>query len=700
MVVGSHRRCWGVILVAAMTIALVLTVIGSPSGHATSSFSFTRFPGDDRFDTAARIATGTFDTSDVVVIASGETYADALAGTYAGGLAGAPTLLVTRDGVPTATSGALKALDASKALILGGTGVVSSFTEQILRSSGVATQRLAGGSRYSTAKAIAESAGPGAVGKMGTEPTAIVVSGENYPDALSVGGVAFRKHFPVLLTPADSLGADAKAALDDLGIGSVLLVGGTGAVSPAVQSAIGAMGITVTRLAGLDRTGTATRVADFAIAKLGFGNVAVDLARGDSFADALTGSAHGGKLGSPQLLTSNSSTVGTVTKDWLSAHAGTLASGVIPGGTSAVSSAAESEATAAAKSTSTTTSTSSSTSTSITLPSVTTTSITLPITPTSLPVTTTSLPIATTAPTVPNVEVPIDPDDFEAPALESCAPLEGPGKPFCFDPQPPPPADPEFALAQASAFSRTIKIAYNKPVDCSTVPDDLGFTIHVETAAALDPASGSNFDLVPASACVGDLDPNPVIELTIHENGYFQFGQSGTVTINAGTAVEDVDGKAQSSDDVVEWQTGPPDPSSPLPSPAPAVGAPTGPLPIGPPEPSAPVFVSAVAINQLPVIQLTYSEPVSCRYVRTQVVYDIHVTAGAGGDNHITPTADCGADPGEDPDIWSVNVVLTIPPGGFFQSGQSGTVGIASGAVIDMDDTPQPADDSVAWSVS
>ncbi|MCU1487745.1 MAG: cell wall-binding repeat-containing protein [Actinomycetia bacterium] len=391
---STRRRSAGVVVAASLLLAALLV---TTNAGATPAFSFTRFAGTDRYDTA-RLVADTFPAGDVVVIASGTSYADALAGTYAAGLTGAPILLTERDAVPAPTAAAITKLGATKALIIGGTSAVGAGAEAALKARGMSTTRIAGATRYATSKAVAESGGTGAVGRTGpaSAPTAVVASGESFPDALSAGPMGYASHLPIILTTAAALSPDAQATLSDLGIRSVLVVGGTSAVSTATETAITAMGIVVTRLAGSDRTETATKVADHEIANLGFAATHVDLSRGDAFADALAGAAHSGKVKAPALLTTNATTLGVPTKSWLSAHAATLATGHVNGGTGAVSSAVEAEATSAARSTTTTSSSP--------LP-------TLPIP--------TTFSIPTTIPNVP-------------PLVPCTPPQQGPGQPFCF----------------------------------------------------------------------------------------------------------------------------------------------------------------------------------------------------------------------------------------------------------------------------
>jgi len=133
----------------------------------------------------------------------------------------------------------------------------------------------------------------------------------------------------------------------------VLLPGGTDAVSADVQRAIEAMGISVLRFPGADRTDTAVRLADWAIANASFSNTHANLARGDDFADALAGGPHGGSDGpAPIVLTLDPSSLGSTTRAWFATHAPTLTGGHLFGGTAAVSQAAEDDAVTAARSSS------------------------------------------------------------------------------------------------------------------------------------------------------------------------------------------------------------------------------------------------------------------------------------------------------------------------------------------------------------
>src|SRR5436853_3942145 len=117
--VQRNRR--SVAVLAAATAAGAMALVSATIGHAAPGFKFDRYAGQNRYDTAAKIASDTFGTSDIVIIASGENYPDALAASYTAGIGGVPILLTQRDTLPSETSAELTTLHSTKALIIGGT---------------------------------------------------------------------------------------------------------------------------------------------------------------------------------------------------------------------------------------------------------------------------------------------------------------------------------------------------------------------------------------------------------------------------------------------------------------------------------------------------------------------------------------------------------------------------------------------------
>jgi len=265
---------------------------------ASGGVSPDRLAGKDRYSTAAVISKETFTPGvDVVYVATGVNFPDALAGSAASGGKG-PILLVTKDAIPGATLAELKRLKPKRIVVLGGTGVVSEGVEAALKRHATTT-RQAGSDRYSTAAMIsAEHFGPGAA-------VAFVATGADFPDALTGGPAAAKAGGPILLTQKTVLPAATVSELKRLKPKKIVVLGGTGVVSAAVERALASYTSgKVSRLAGADRYSTGG-----AISKDGFdpGVPVVYVATGLNFPDALAGGAAGAFKDGPVLLVSGGS---------------------------------------------------------------------------------------------------------------------------------------------------------------------------------------------------------------------------------------------------------------------------------------------------------------------------------------------------------------------------------------------------------
>jgi putative cell wall-binding protein len=347
---ARRRRSGRSLLVTAVLAAALVTVsatVPTPAG-ANETFQFTRLAGNDRYETANIVAKAFAANTDNAVVATGETFPDALAGNYLAGALTAPIVLTQRDQLPAPSAAALADLKVVNVTLLGGTAAVSDAVETDLKAKGYKVERVAGTDRYDTARVLAEKPGAEAVGSEGAKKTAILASGENFPDAIAAGPLSYAGRFPTLLTNADHLAPAAKSGLSTLGIQQVLLLGGTAAISPTVEAELTAAGMSVVRLAGVDRSDTAAKIADFAVSKLGFTNTRVTLARGTAFPDALAGAPKGGKDKTATLLAAAPDALGAATEAWLKANAGTLIGGDILGGLNAISRETQAAAEAAA----------------------------------------------------------------------------------------------------------------------------------------------------------------------------------------------------------------------------------------------------------------------------------------------------------------------------------------------------------------
>ncbi len=154
--------------------------------------------------------------------------------------------------------------------------------------------RHAGADRYATAAAI--SAATFATGVQ----VAFVATGTDFPDSLAGGSPAGRLKAPILLTPRGELHAATRAELVRLAPRSIVILGGTGAVSSNVEAALRTLTSgAVARIAGRDRFATAAAIS---ARYFPAGAPVAYVATGRSFPDALSAGAAAGRIGGPVLL--------------------------------------------------------------------------------------------------------------------------------------------------------------------------------------------------------------------------------------------------------------------------------------------------------------------------------------------------------------------------------------------------------------
>lgn len=113
-----------------------------------------RLGGADRYATAAAIVQDSFPAGPVpiVFIATGEAFADALAGGPAAAALGGPILPVAKAGIPAPILAEPDRLDPERIVILGGPGAVSdAVATQLEGYTAGAVTRIAGANRYDTA---------------------------------------------------------------------------------------------------------------------------------------------------------------------------------------------------------------------------------------------------------------------------------------------------------------------------------------------------------------------------------------------------------------------------------------------------------------------------------------------------------------------------------------------------------------------
>ena len=186
-----------------------------------SGIKVERLKGKDRYKTNLEILkeAGVQPGSEILV-ATGLNFADSLSASATG----KPILLVNGKGSSLSADQReyLTRYGGGKITILGGNGAVSAGIEGELRGYGE-VKRLSGKTRYNTSTKIAEE-------YFGVVDTVVIAYGNNFPDGLCGGPVAYAMNAPLILTQAGQESV-AAAYISDNPVLKGCVLGGTAAIS-------------------------------------------------------------------------------------------------------------------------------------------------------------------------------------------------------------------------------------------------------------------------------------------------------------------------------------------------------------------------------------------------------------------------------------------------------------------------------------
>ena len=285
-----------------------------------SSHNIVRLSGKTRYETAFSIANQlkenlNIEKFETVVVAYGQNFPDALTGSYLAAVKNAPILLTesSKDGEVIAYIQENLAA-GGKVYILGGSAAVTEAFETMAKELGYDVQRVKGSNRYDTNLEILKEAG------MSADQEILIATGTNYADSLSASATGL----PMVLV--GTVLTDAQKQFLGTTSGKFVILGGTAAVSEAVEAELAAIG-TVERVKGKNRYETSV-----VIAQRYFENPdAVVLAYANGFPDGLCGGALAVSMHAPLILTSDGSPAAA------DAYVEGITTGVVTGGTARIS---------------------------------------------------------------------------------------------------------------------------------------------------------------------------------------------------------------------------------------------------------------------------------------------------------------------------------------------------------------------------
>lgn len=268
--------------------AWATTIIYSSSETAsTSKIEKGRIAGQDRYETSAGIAQSGWSTSYFAILANGENFPDALCAAPLATKYNAPILLNSTNYLEDQTEKQLLNLKVKTVIMIGGEGVLTGKVEQAIKNLGIEVTRIAGQDRYETSLKVANI--------MGDFDEAVIATGEDFPDILSIAPIAAQKGMPILLTPKDRLSKSLKDLLDKT-VQNTYILGNTGVLSDTVVNQLPSP----QWLSGSNRYESNVRIIKAFVNDLDLNTCYI--ATGVAFPDALSGSALASLTKSPVIL--------------------------------------------------------------------------------------------------------------------------------------------------------------------------------------------------------------------------------------------------------------------------------------------------------------------------------------------------------------------------------------------------------------
>ena len=272
-------------LLVALVLACTVSLWALPGDAQATEVTYTNLRGADRYETAIKISKAMFPAGlpagSGMVLAPGETFAEALCGAPLAAAYGGPVLLTPGVGLNNGVRDELLRLAPAEVICIGlSEAVVTAVQDALdgLGAGGTATA-ITGTDVYDMSYQVAKTLGS-EVGDMSVA-TAIVARGDSFADVIGASPLACANLWPVLLTdgPTGPLHANAVDALTELGISQTIKVG-TYAVLPEWVTGRA-------NLSGPDRYATNANVTEWGANNAGMMFAHVGIATGDKFPDAL-----------------------------------------------------------------------------------------------------------------------------------------------------------------------------------------------------------------------------------------------------------------------------------------------------------------------------------------------------------------------------------------------------------------------------
>ncbi|WP_078378826.1 cell wall-binding repeat-containing protein [Sutcliffiella halmapala] len=190
--------------------------------------------------------------------------------------------------------------------------ILLGFSEQVEASE----SRILGQNRFETAVEVSKKS-------WNKADTVVLARGDNFADALTSSPLAFSVNGPILLTNSEAIPYTTLQEIKRLQAKNVIIVGGTNAITPKVESHLKSLGVKVERLYGRDRVETSIEVAKY----MNPTHSNVIVANKDNYPDALVIASHAARNTLPIILLDSKSVNNKDVVDYLKSVENTLVIG-------------------------------------------------------------------------------------------------------------------------------------------------------------------------------------------------------------------------------------------------------------------------------------------------------------------------------------------------------------------------------------
>jgi len=226
----------------------------------------TSVSGADAYRTAVAASQASFPVTQTasvagLVVASAEDWSYSLsAATLASAVQG-PVLLASAHVLPACTASEIKRLHPKVVYVLGSTWAVDSKVAAAIQALGPKVVRVTGADRYALASRVATMGVSLARARGAVVDTAYLVNGQDYPDAFATSALTMKSSRPILCASAVSLPASTRAALAEMNIKTVVIVGGTGTIGTGVEDVLRTRRYAIRRIPGSNHYAVARGLA-------------------------------------------------------------------------------------------------------------------------------------------------------------------------------------------------------------------------------------------------------------------------------------------------------------------------------------------------------------------------------------------------------------------------------------------------------